>query len=219
MISIKLNKELDYEMYKDSYNFSTAGADLAALIKIDHPTINLENSRQYIDDFYYKNTAILEQSRDDLIDALRDKEKEFFDALKSLFHLNFDSYSYKGYISILNCNPRFVETKEFQVFYKRNIKAKLRVVFHEMLHFAFFDYCDANFSEQVSKLDKNSGKFWELSEIFNVIVLNTPPFMKITEGEEKLFYPQLSQKLEKAKALWDEVQGDVHKFIQLLLLN
>lgn len=179
MISIELNKKLDYEVYKNFCSFSVAGADFAALIKKDHPSILLENAEQYIYNFYNENTTVLEQSCDDLIDALRGKQKEFFDALKVLFKIDFASNNYKGYISIFNCNPRFVETNEFQVFYKRNTIEKLAVVFHEILHFAFFEYCNANFAEKTHGLDKNSGKLWELSEIFNVIVLNTPQFVNI----------------------------------------
>ena len=76
-------------------------------------------------DYYNENITVLEQSRDNLADALRDKQKEFFDALELIFKTDFSSTSYKGYLSIFNCNPRFVETKEFQVFYKRNTEDKL----------------------------------------------------------------------------------------------
>jgi hypothetical protein len=48
---------------------------------------------------------------------------------------------------------------------------KLEVVFHELLHFIFFDYCDSFLKEETKDLDKNKGVLWELSEIFNVIVL------------------------------------------------
>jgi hypothetical protein len=213
MISIELNKKLDYKVYKDFWNFSTAGADFAALIKKDHPLITPENAERYIDSFYNENITVLEQSRDDLIDALQNKQKEFFNAVKSLFKTDVSDTSYKGYVSIFNCNPRFVETNEFQIFYKRSTEDKLTVVFHEILHFAFFKYCDNNFTEKIKDVDKNSGKLWELSEIFNVIVLNTPQFANITGREEKLFYPQLNEKLVQAKILWKSANGDVCKFI------
>ena len=164
-----------------------------------------------------ENLAILEKGRDDFSVALSKKQEILFDALKSIFKTDFSANLYKGYISIFDCNPRFVETKDFQVFYKRSIENKLAVVFHEILHFAFFDYCDTNFSEKVKNLDKNSGKFWELSEIFNIIVLNTEPFINITNQEEKLFYPQLAEKLEQAKIVLDRVNGDVKEFIEILL--
>ena len=215
MIFIELNKKLDYETYKDFHDFNIAGADFAVLIKNDHPLISPDNSERYIDNFYNENAKVLQQSCDDLIGALRDKQAGFFDALKLLFKTDFSSNLYKGYISIFNCNPRFVEKKEFQVFYKRSIEDKLGVVFHEILHFAFFEYCDKNFTEKVGGLDKNSGKLWELSEIFNVIVLNTPHFKSVVGREEKLFYTQLNEKLDTAKGVWESVGGDVHKFIEV----
>jgi len=68
----------------------------------------------------------------------------------------------------------------------------LEVVLHESLHFAFFEYCDNKLSETTSKYNKNNGPLWELSEIFNVIVLNMPEYRKILKREEFLFYPDLT---------------------------
>jgi hypothetical protein len=217
MISIELNKSLDYEVYKDFRDSNVSGADFGALIKKDHPSLSQENAKQYIDNFYNENKETLEQSRDDLTTALNDKQKEFFGALKSLFGVDFASKSYKGYVSIFNCNPRFVETSEFQVFYKRSAADRLSVVFHEVLHFAFFEYCDTKFAERLKGLNKNSGIFWELSEVFNVLVLNTLPFANILGREEKLFYPKLNEKLLQAKIVWGSVNGDVSKFIEFFL--
>jgi len=217
MIEIALNKELDSKVYQNFCDLKIAGADFAALIKRDHPNILPENAEQYIDNFYNENKTVLEQSCDELLVALNEKQEMFFEALKKLFKTDFKSNSYKGYVSIFDFNPRFIETNEFQVFYKRNIESKLSVVFHEVLHFAFFDYCDIYFTEKIKDLDKNSGKLWELSEIFNVIVLNTPQFVAITSREEKIFYPQLTEKLEQAKIVWDKVGKNINKFIDEML--
>lgn len=217
MISIELNKKIDYKVYKNFCNLKFAGADFGAIIKQDHPLISTKNADQYIEDFYNENRTILEQSCNDLMLILDEKQELFFDALKTIFKTDFRGNSYKGYLSIFDCNPRFVEAKEFQVFFMRSIENKLSVVFHEVLHFAFFDYCEANFAEKIKGLDKNTGKLWELSEIFNVILLNTPQLVGLIGREEKLFYPQLTEQLEQAKIVWDRVNGDLGKFIETLL--
>ena len=49
MISIELNKKLDYETYKNYWDLSVSGANFSALIKKDHPLITIENSQRYID--------------------------------------------------------------------------------------------------------------------------------------------------------------------------
>ena len=89
----------------------------------------------------------------------------------------------------------------------------IEVACHESLHFAFFDYLDKNFSEQIKGMDKNSGVLWELSEIFNIIILNQPAFRNIIEIEEKLFYPSLQKKLTKAQEIWKN-HNNVHDFVQ-----
>jgi hypothetical protein len=50
MFKINLNKELDYEIYKDFYNFSVAGADFGKEIKDEHPSITIENYKKYLDE-------------------------------------------------------------------------------------------------------------------------------------------------------------------------
>lgn len=217
MISIELNKKLDKEVYKDFWNFSTSGVDFAGLIKRTHPLITIENSEIYIDKFYDENIAELQKSSDDLNIALKNKQTEFFSLLIELFKTDFVSNNCRGYISIFNCNPRFVETNEFQVFYKKSLEDQLAVVFHEVLHFTFFEYCDLKFPEQMNGLDKNSGKLWELSEIFNVIVLNLPKFQNIIGREERLFYPELSEKLLDASIIWHANNGDLNTFITKVL--
>src|SRR3989344_681093 len=134
MIKIGLNIELDYQVYAEFRNFSVSGVDFGLRIKKDHPHINLENYKKYIDEFYKENN--------------------------------------KGYVSIFDCNPRFVDDKSFQVFYKKSGSDKLRVCFHEITHFAFFDYFEKLFPAEYRSLDRNSGVLWELSEVINVILLN-----------------------------------------------
>ena len=45
-------------------------------------------------------------------------------------------------------------------------------------------------------------------------MLNTPQFAKLIDREEKLFYPQLAEKLEHAKIIWEKVNGKVGQFIE-----
>lgn len=77
----------------------------------------------------------------------------------------------------------------------------------------FFDYCDSFLKEETKDLDKNKGVLWELSEIFNVIVLNLPQFREILQGEECLFYSDLKEKLKIANSLWLDSRGDIKNFI------
>ncbi len=212
MFKIEINKQLDYEVYADFCDFSVAGADFAGLIIKDHPEINLNNYKKYIDDFYFSQKLEMFKKHDEIKIELAKKQDRFFVELNKLFNMDFSKDTYQGYLSIFNCNPRWPEKKAFQVYWKKDTLHALEVIFHESLHFAFFEYLDKNFADQINGLDKNSGILWELSEIFNVIVLNLSQFREIIEVEEKLFYPQLQNKLSIAKEIWEESK-DINKFI------
>ena len=97
---------------------------------------------------------------------------------------------YISYLSIFNCNPRFIETKEFQVSYKHPETTNY-VCVHEMLLFIFYDYLKKNFSKEYKKLD--SKYIWKLSEIFNDVVLRLPEFVSIT-GQKTLHFTQKPNK-------------------------
>ncbi|OGF67519.1 hypothetical protein A3H04_02060 [Candidatus Giovannonibacteria bacterium RIFCSPLOWO2_12_FULL_43_11c] len=202
MIKIGLNIELDYQVYAEFRNFSVSGVDFGLRIKKDHPHINLENYKKYIDEFYKENRAEIEISISELSGIINQKSDLYFTAIKKYFGLDCGKENYKGYVSIFDCNPRFVDDKSFQVFYKKSGSDKLRVCFHEITHFAFFDYFEKLFPAEYRSLDRNSGVLWELSEVINVILLNEPEFKNILQGEEKLFYPNLEDKLTAIRSIW-----------------
>ena len=212
MINIKLNKELDYEVYIDFKDFKVAGVDFGEKIKTDHPGINEDNYQQYIDNYYSTNKDLLEGKLREINGYLTEDQVLFFTELKKIFDLDFSRNDYTGYLSIFNCNPRYVENGTFQIFYKKDLLDKTEVAFHESLHFAFFTYCDQ--LEGCNGLNKNNGPLWELSEIFNVIVLNLPQFQDILKRPEQLFYPSLKGKLEKARDLWAKNKGRLDIFIK-----
>ena len=218
MIKISLNRQLDYETYDNFKNFSVAGADFGATIKRDHPAITKDNFKDYIDKFYKDNAEVLKKACDEINTAIISKQRIFFESVEKIFDIDASGENFRGYISIFNCNPRFVESKEFQIFYKKEIGEKIEVVFHEILHFIFFDYCSKKISQEIKNLDRNSGKLWELSEIVNVIILNLQEFRTLIGREEKLFYPNLKEKLTIIQDIWNK-NHDMKKFIEQSLKN
>jgi hypothetical protein len=213
MITISLDKKLDEKVFCDFYDFSIAGVNFGEKIKQDHPNITKDNYLTYIDNFYKENSLEMQNSLIKINKILLEKQDLFFDAVENLFKKDFRDIKASGFLSIFDCNPRYLEEKSFQMFYKRNDMDKLEVVFHELLHFIFFDYCDSFLKEETKDLDKNKGVLWELSEIFNVIVLNLPQFREILQGEECLFYSDLKEKLKIANSLWLDSRGDIKNFI------
>ena len=183
MIEVKLNKDLDKEIYLDFINLEFGGANFGKKIREDHPSITKENYSGYIDNYYQTNEVKIELSRQELKKEIDYKQKLFFNSIKSVFGFDFSNIDSVGYLSIFDCNPRWPENKTFQIFYKRSLIEKVGIVFHELAHFIFFEYIDKNLPDITSKYSKNSGPLWELSEIFNVILLNLPEFREVIGKE------------------------------------
>ena len=127
------------------------------------------------------------------------KDVLFFE-LNKYFDCDYRNENYKCYISIFDCNPRYLETKSFQVYYKRPFHLRKEVIVHELTHFAFYDFC-----HRIGI--KDSKALWELSEIFNVIFLNLPSIQNAIGAEELLFYPDLKDKLEIVRKMWNSQLG------------
>jgi hypothetical protein len=118
--------------------------------------------------------------------------------------------NYACYISIFNCNPRFIKEKEFQAYFRHPSTINY-VCVHEMLHFIFYDYLEKCFSDEYKSLGDKS--VWKLSEIINDVVLRLPEFVALTGQKNPPIYAETSEELKKYANLWD-VSGDIGKFIE-----
>lgn len=194
-MEIKLNKELDKEVYLNFREAVVGGVDFGKKIKMDHPLITEENYGGYVDDFYQERSSELEATRKETEQCFADVKIPLFAELKNYFGRDFSRENYTCFLSIFDCNPRFLENKTFQVYYKRPYHLRKEVIAHELTHFAFYDYC---FGLDI----KDNKALWELSEIFNVIFLNLPSIKGAIGAEELLFYPELKEKLQAIKLIW-----------------
>ena len=213
MIEITLDKNLDKETFLKFFELKAGGVDFGEKITKNHPAISKDNYQEYIDYYYDKNKEELTKSLLEINNLAQQKQADFFNAIKDIFKQDFSSKEYCGTLSIFDCNPRYLDKNIFQVYYKRSNQDKLGVVFHEVLHFIFFDYCRTYFKSIVNNMDQNQGKYWVLSEIFNVMVLNQPSFQKIIKKREKIFYPKHKEIYSTIEKMWRENNGNMGKFI------
>lgn len=196
-MKIEINKELDKEVYLDFHNAVIGGADFGKKIKDTHSEITEENYVEYIDKYYKEYEKELSHSLDEAKKCFLDVETILFNQLSEYFKQKPNFENVTCYLSIFNCNPRYIETKTFQVFYRKPYNMKKEVIVHELTHFSFYDFC--------YKLGlKDSKELWELSEIFNVIFLNLEPIRSAIGTEELLFYPELKEKLEAINLIWNK---------------
>lgn len=131
-------------------------------------------------------------------------EESYFETVHGLFNHPWPEGKYICYLSIFNCNPRFIETKDFQAFYKHPETTNY-VCAHELLHFIFYDYLEKNFSQEYKGLGDKV--IWKLSEIFNDVVLRLPKFVAITDQKDPAFYAETRQELDDAIKLWEETKS------------
>lgn len=142
--------------------------------------------------------------------------KDYFEAVDKLFgKFSWPKGKYICFMSVFNCNPRFIEEKEFQVYYKHAYGTNA-VCMHEMMHFIFYSYLETKFPDEF----KNRGEdyIWKLSEVFNDVALRLPKFTKLTEIKEPGIYAQTQEELSENMKLWNKT-GNVEDFIKSYFKN
>lgn len=217
LTNYKLNKELDKEMALEFLNISAGGVDFSFGITSIHPELknikSLDEQDQknkideYFDKFYQEKFDFLNGKTVEFSKSWSKTEHYFFEKALKIFKHKIEPKNYNGYISIINCNPRFVHENSFQVYWEHP-SGSVYVTSHEILHFLFFDYIKKVFPDSLGKLDPDSSPLWELSEIFNDIVLSLPEFVIIHGQNELKHYPDLEKYLLYAKSKWETLNLD-----------
>lgn len=209
-LRIELNKEFDKEICGSFINRQNAGVDFGkGIIKL-HPNLTLNNISEYFDSYYKQHKTELLM----IVDQCQSK----WDGISDGFFLACDKYfgnllwpkgEYKAYLSIINCNPRFLENKTFQVYWKHP-DGFVYVAAHEMLHFLFFDLVQ----RLLPTIDINDRKIWEISEVFNGLIMREPEFVEITGVLNIMQYPDLAELQIKLTDVWEK-NKNARKFILL----
>lgn len=91
----------------------------------------------------------------------------------------------KVYISLFNCNPKYIERNYFQIYYKMNKKGALATICHELIHFIYFDAYRKLFKKDLL----NGRQSWTLSEIIDVIILKDIGMYSGVYPEHEKFIP------------------------------
>lgn len=193
------NKQLDEIMVEQFLHEQGGGIDFGKRIIKLHPklklTKSLENVEQkkkiihlYIYKYYHNHKEEINYSIKNLQKAWNKKEKEFVIETEKFFsNFRFPEGKYIAYASIVDCNPRFLDSKTFQVFYKKKLADAIHTIAHELLHFIFFDFVEKKLKSEIKSLTEE--QLWDLSEIFNVVVLGSAQYQNIVDKKYILSYP------------------------------
>jgi hypothetical protein len=218
-VNFEINKEMDYWTVKEFLIFDPEDTFSETILTL-HPKLKeakklddnakVEFFNKYVDQTYTDKAEELEQAQEKIQSKWDNVEKDFLDKTEKLFSGHkWPEGAYVGFLSIFNCNPRFLNQKTFQVYYKHP-EGPVYVGAHEMLHFMYYDYV-----EKHPNLIENpdDSLLWNLSEIFNVVILETPEFVKITDNPNPEPYKKHEEILPDFRSIWEESK-DVDRFIQ-----
>lgn len=153
----------------------------------------------YIDRFYLEHAADLERTTENFAQTWRSVARAFFALAKETFGSGFPPPgTYTCYVSIWNCNPRDIDHRSFQIFF-RHIHPRETMV-HEMLHFAFYAYVYQKYPDL--KRADNAHKLWEISEAFNSVFLNDPCWRERLQMKRQPSYPALRGLVRRMRRQW-----------------
>lgn len=220
MFKFLLNKELDKKMcgqfIKDP-DFRQGIFELHPELKQVKKAGGDKTTKEIIDDyfnrFYNENREKLEAEKENFQKDWSSVEEGYFELIEGIFS-QYEPFEggYTGYLSIINCNPRFLEDKSFQIYYEHPMGVKY-VTSHELLHFGFYEYTAEKFPELFEGRDPNQGIWWDLAELFNDVVLDGDEFQKIHGQMDIPVYPEHEEYLEEFTKLWERTKH-IDEFIE-----
>lgn len=218
-LKISLDKNMDKWALKEflSYDpkdmFSNNILDLNP--KLEDARSLYESDREhyfsdYVEGTYVDLKSILDEKVLETQKAWDSIQENFLSSCSALFSEHpWPKGAYIGFLSIFNCNPRFLEQKTFQCYYKHP-EGCLYVCAHEMMHFMFYDYIDKH---PELLLGASESKIWHLSEIFNIVILKSPQFVDLTRNPEPKPYPEHLHLIPGFEKIWSSSKN-INSFIR-----
>lgn len=213
-IKFRFNSRFDFEVAWNFYNNQEYGGvnfwKRGALQYHDKLNTFEKNKNKktfllnYIIEFYRQHKNEFKYQKEEIKKVYKDKEKEFFYEAEKIFkNHSWPKGKYVAYLSIFDFCPRFLNDKTFFIFIHDNNKNILFTIFHEMLHFIFYDYCLTKYPKIFKSQNTENGCFWEIAELFNAVIQQAPIFEKLHGSIGNIEYPELRSKFKKAQKAWN----------------
>ena len=211
-VKFEIDKEVDKFMAAKFLDYTVGTVDYSDGVSGPHPTLKGVSGKdiyiidEYFNKFYSDNSDLLNNKVNSFTKEWNKIENDYLNAIGHLFsEFPFPLGDYIGYVSITNCNPRFLETSSFLLFYKS--VSCIPTTAHELLHFMFYAYITRNSTKNKKDEIESSGAWWLTSEIFNNVILDLPEFRELLGGYFEDPHPGHEEFLEPAKKLYQESTG------------
>jgi hypothetical protein len=219
-LKFELNLDLDIDIGTEFLGVQGGGIDFGKHIVELHPDLSLAKSLdgdirkkkvgKYTKEYYQLHNDELQKAVRKFSKNWEEREHGFFEGVKGVFDSHpWPEGRYICYLSIYDCNPRFLEDKTFQVYF-RHPQGSNHIIAHEMLHFIFFDYLDRKEVELKNRVDE--GTIWLLSELFDDKVLELPEFGEF-KSKDGGSYPEVAEFAKKFKGK-QKGKFDIKTFFQ-----
>ncbi len=200
-----------------------AGSQFKAQVSRDLEGITEKSSDEEIlklvKAIYEKEIQTIESFCQKALDDWNHIQPQFCAAIQQLFKTNFHDYDVLFMPSIVELGPRWLDEKWFMIWYR--YKQTLDSFMHELTHFYFFDYVDLHIPE-LRGLNKKDGSLWDVSEIFNNVVLMSEPFVTLLNGDKEIPYPAHLKYLDQANQLYKQKKSTpsfIHELYDLVSAN
>lgn len=216
-IQLKFDRKLDQDLAWDFYSRPEFGGcnfweeralshhpKLSEIETVKNPKNFLD---KYISEFYNFHFGKMKKRSQKTSIYLNQSQNDFFKIIDKIFnHHPWPKKEFTGFFSIFDFCPRFLDRGSFQVFLYDNRNMQLFTIFHEMLHFIFYDFAKKTFLKKFENLSTNKGFFWDLAEVFNAVIQDTDDFIKLHSEIKNSGYPNHKNLIIKGKNLWGENQ-------------
>lgn len=223
IIQLKFDQKLDQDIAWDFYSDPEFGGcdfwkerALAHHSKLSHMGL-IENPKEflneYISEFYSSHFDEMEKLSQQISAYLNQTQNNFFKIVDNIFSHHFwPKNKFIGCFSIFDFCPRFLDWGGFQIFLYDNRNMQLFTIFHEMLHFIFYDFAQQKFLKIFKNMETEQGKFWDLAEIFNAVIQDTNEFIKLHGKIKNIGYPSHKDLITTGKNLWKK-NPDLNQWI------
>lgn len=227
IIRLHFDQKLDQDLAWEFYNNQVIGGCnfwKERAIKYHPSLINIEsvkNKREhldkYISEYYLSHKNEVQLLSNKTIKYLKEKQEKYFLLIDKIFKgYPWPKEELIGNFSIFDFCPRFLEDGEFQVCVYDSRNIQLFAIFHECLHFIFYDFAQKRFPETLGKMNTEEGKFWDIAEVFNTVIQNTDDFIDLHGKIDNIGYPDHKKLIVKGTLLWEN-NPNVYNWINEML--
>lgn len=217
-VKFDISIELDIQMTRSFLSWgSVGGVDFSEGIYNPNPdlrTVDIDSDKDihaYFERVYKEKESDFQKVIEWNQNHWGKIESDFTIRIVDLFKGHeFPEGKYVGYLSINDCNPRFLHDKSFMMYY--NAKTPNRTISHELTHFIFYDYTALKHPSIFGDKDPNTGAYWSFAELFNNVILSLPEFVELLNNYGDGAYPDHEKHYAPLVRIWEDTK-DIDEFI------